>query len=368
MIARPLRRLFLHLATVLLIAAALPANSYEAPPGSQLIDAARSGDLKAVSTLLRTGAKADYRRPAVGDTPLMAAAAHGSLDIVRVLLEAGAQADVVSSQGETALRNAAMGGHLKVVEALLAAGAPVNAGRANGLSALTGAVSAGHLDVVSALLAAKADPNSKDTQGRSVLLMAAVAGRADLVRPLLAAGAAADPCMPGHQGCRTALMMAISYSSHQLLMAVDSRVAAGRNPYLEVARVLLDGGANPNATVPNGTTPLKLALSGKTPQHRALVAALVAAGANVNDRPSPRVPLPRPNGNTVVNLRERDVLEPGTALQVVARRGDTELVRLLLDAGADVNATDTEGRTAIEIATEAGHAQVAQMLRSAATR
>ena len=53
-----------------------------------------------------------------------------------------------------------------------------------------------------------------------------------------------------------------------------------------------------------------------------------------------------------------------TALMVAARHGKAACAKLLVDAGADAGIANAEGKTAVVLAEESGHADIATMLRS----
>ena len=57
-----------------------------------------------------------------------------------------------------------------------------------------------------------------------------------------------------------------------------------------------------------------------------------------------------------------------TVLMIASKMGYTEIVKLLLNAGADVNAQNDVGRTAMMIATEEGHNEMIQLLKEASDK
>ena len=58
-----------------------------------------------------------------------------------------------------------------------------------------------------------------------------------------------------------------------------------------------------------------------------------------------------------------EVRTPGVALAVAVANGQQQCVRLLLESGADVDAADADGDTALDFAVKHGHADVADFLR-----
>lgn len=97
-----------------------------------------------------------------GLTPLMVAAVRGNLEIVQALLRAGANANANQADGGTSLMIASRMGFDEIVKVLLAADADVNAQKRDGVTALIRAAQMGHSDVVETLLAAGADINANN--------------------------------------------------------------------------------------------------------------------------------------------------------------------------------------------------------------
>ena len=314
---------------------------------------------------------------------LVIAAGRGDLPAVNALLKAGADVNDPKSTiagPTTALMAASSNGHLAVVQALLAAKADVNAKQAHGSkegdTALTLASRKGDLAVVQALLAAKADVDVKFGD-RTALFEASANGNLDLVRALLAAKA--DPNSQTTIVGRTPLMQALS-SGHW-----------------DVARVLVEAGANVNATTPTGVAALIFAAGDSSPRGLAMVKALLAAGADVNGgfahevtpRATPAPKLVYSGGGTALGVASStgsvevvqallaanswvdvNIKQPGgnTPLTIAAAKGRADVVRLLLAAKADVNAKLRDGSTALMLALQNDHPEVASLLTSAGAK
>lgn len=225
-----------------------------------------------------------------------------------------------------------------------------------GITALHGAVFAGHEAVIGILLEHNASLAMKGPLAPSVLQVASLFGRVSIVKKLVNMGADVNR-ISGRYGT-----------------ALQAAAFAGSK---EVVRVLLDTGADVNQESGKFGTALQAAASQR---HEAVVQQLLDAGADVQ----------REGGPPRIDARERErwtgfwlakntrtLFERnpsrwqnglfGTSLQAAAHAGSVEIVRLLLDRGADIGVTDEYGQTPLHHAACQGHeAVVALLLRKGA--
>jgi len=227
-----------------------------------------------------------------------------------------AQTNQEQSQTNRLLINAAWMGDLTQVTQILDKKSGITATWGSGQTALVDAIQGGHLDVVRLLIDKKAaDPNLADSQGLAPLHQAALRSQTEMVSYFLSHGADVKK----------------ADASYPLLVS-----AAGGDP--EIARLLLQKGADPNKRLSDGTTPL-IAASMRA-DGLGSVPLLLKRSADVN------------GGN---NARE-------TPLMKAAAYKNAALVKLLLDKGAQVNSQDVNGRTALMLAALAGSASTAKLL------
>ena len=157
----------------------------------RIVTAAADQDPESVLALLNEGVDVDAARPD-GATALLWAAHWDDVELVERLLRAGADVNAADDHGVTPLERAAENASVAMVEMLLAAGADVHARQTSGLTPLMTAARTGSVDVVQALVRVGADINAAVTATGSTALMWAVSERHPaIVHVLLAAGA--DP-------------------------------------------------------------------------------------------------------------------------------------------------------------------------------
>jgi ankyrin repeat protein len=348
-----------------------------------IVDAAMNGDLKAVRALVRQAVDVNATQPdgmtalhwavqrrdvemtdflldsgadfaltnRTGAKPLYLAAVNGDAAILTRLLDAGEDANaVLTGEGETVLMLTAYTGNAAAVKLLLDRGADSNTQQFRGQTALMWAAAEGHADVVKLLLARGADPALASTAstkperrppgGMTALLFAARQGRIDAVRALLDGGADIN--------------QAGADNTSPLLIAIV-------NGHYELASLLLERGANPNVADANGRTPLYAAIDLRNVQwsqapapelpqatHLAMIEQLLAAGADPSIKMTGKV-----GHRGSFDMRWSD-LKGGTAFSRAAWNGDIEVMRLLLEHGADSQVVTEKGETALLLLAGAG--------------
>ena len=200
-------------------------------------------------------------------------------------------------------------------------------------------------ELVALLLDKGADQTQGDTQGNTPLMRAAAMRDADIVTLLLAKGAQVNAQNNQNE---TALMRLASYSS-----------SSTAKQAIETAKVLIAKGADVNLTTQYGETMLSRALNNS---NKELAALLIESGADLEvTRPGAEAPIFR-----IVTMNDADLLalaiekkadinvkdsSGSTPLQraVLYGNGKVELVELLLKAGAELNAQNNAGQTALDL-------------------
>lgn len=351
-----------------------------------------------VALLLAAGAEATSIFPRTGASAVIAATAHRDSDILLQLLNAGADPNLPDANGQPPLMHALAAKNPEALRLLLAGGADPNLPAADGETTLRRAQQVAGPDALRVLLAAGADPNLPDADGRTALLRALAASDLDAMKLLLEVGA--DPDAPDQLGV-TPLIQALRQNDATaagLLLAAGADGSSGYTaPPQERARHrsasqrlqqelgsdsllttalarhqpefvdrLLAHGVVPDAGAmalavrsgeaaqtarllaadgdPNGTAEeplLSLALHGS---HLPVAELLLAAGADANIDATPALAPP---------------------LVAAAQQGATEMVALLLAAGANVEARNAEQRSALYTAAVHGHQDVVEQLLAA---
>jgi len=311
-----------------------------------------------VELLLRAGAsvKAANR---YGVTPLWLACTNGSAATVVLLLKAGADPNTALPEGETVLMTAARTGKLDAVKALVEAGAAVNAREAwHGQTALMWAAVEGYPAVIQALVDGGADVHARSNGGFTALLFAAREGQIGAVRTLLGAGADLNESLPVRARSRAGAATPAA-SPAETEVGLNAFLLAAANAHYELAALLLDRGAEPNAA-PQGWTALhqvswvrKAGVSGSNnpaPEGSGnmdsldFVRKLVASGAALNAR------VTKKPGMGVTTLNSIGA----TPFLLAARTADGELMRLLAQLGADPLMPNEDNTTPLMVAAGVG--------------
>ena len=281
----------------------------------------------------------------------------GTPEDITQAIKFGTDVNIVDeSNGYTALIKASEMGRTQLVNTLLKAGADVNFKNFHGRTALMNAASMGHVEVVKALLKAGAKVNDEGgpLNGDSCPLILAVGSRnAEIVKILLNAGA---------------------YASFRAGGGVTAQTVAERMNEPEIAAILAKAEADERAKgiMPlNKTQFLDLCKNGELQEvikavnartdvnakrqnvdetalstaaqwcHTEIVKVLLKAGANVNERTDK-------DGSTALM---------SAVCGVAAIQGRTDVITALVEAGADVNARTNKGFTALMYAAIGGHAE-----------
>jgi ankyrin repeat protein len=367
-----------------------------ADAATELADAAMRGDREAVRAAIAR--KADVNAAQVdGSTALHWAAERDDLEMAELLLEAGARATARTREGVAPLQLAAINGSAKMIDRLLKAGADPNAPLTTaGDTALMMAARTGKTDAIRVLVEAGADVNAKESWGGTTALMWAVSeGHAQAARLLIDAGAdvnarshyVAAANGRGFEG-RTPLANSTEAKAAEFASGwLTPLMLAAREGDVELARMLLDAGADIDAAAGDGKTALALAIFNGNYEAASF---LVDRRADVNRADAQRfTPLfwavdrrnmetapnfpwmatadPMPlirrlldagaNPNALVNNTPRARMREGsprivfaTALMRAAFAADLELVRLLLDRGADPKIISRDGETMLSAA------------------
>jgi len=302
-------------------------NAAEADGTTALHWASYRNDVESVRLLIAAGANVNAAND-LGATPLWIAGHNDGTPIVKALLASGANPNLALLAGETPLMVASRSGHAEAAELMLQKDAKVNATAARGQTALMWAVAQRHPTVVKVLLAHGADVHARSDVwnqmmavpphgvkqynkviphgGDTALLFAARAGDFDSAKLLVGAGANVNDADA---------------------WGVTATVMAAHAGFGEIVEFLLERGADPNAAKP-GFTALHAAIMRRNTR---MVTALLARGANAN------APLETwtPTRRSSRDWNFAPELVGATPFWLASRFNEPDVMRLLLKHGAD---------------------------------
>jgi ankyrin repeat protein len=391
-------------------------NTRQADGASALHWAVHNNDQELVELLINAGADVDVADE-TGATPLWVSAYNGSPEIVAQLIQAGANPDAALRTGETPLMTAAENGNLEVVNILLSADSDVAAVETRrGQSALMWAVAEGHpgvaraliengadvmqqsfagytplhfasqnnsLDSAKALLSMDADVNETAKDKMSPLLLAAASGYDDLTQYLLELGA--DPNVSDYRG-----FTALHYTAMQrsMIKSVQSLLEHGADPNVQIVYNTADHELQPvpdlpflksptriivagtkSGTFPIGATPFYLAGQQRNPSAMRLLARY---GADIHMRNTESIYFLGGSGRRVNYIAGTTPLMAAAGMDRVAvnfyeypqeqEKQALEAVKVAVELGADLNATNEYGMTALHAAAFIGADDILEYL------
>ena len=408
----------------LLLRAGADVNAADDNGVTPLERAAENASPSMVERLLAAGARTDVARNS-GLTPLMTASRTGHVGVVQTLLRHGADVNAATAETRsTALMWAVAGAHPAVVRALLDAGADPHASTADGFTPLLYATHNGDMAMAGILIAAGVDVNETGVDGTHALVYAIVVGHDAFALYLLERGADPNGSMGGVRALHAAAGSVTTWHGDWRRRHGDSR---RRSPFgrrglhasraLPLVEALLARGADPNVRITasamlmdyigyprkgafepfacgtgdlRGATPLWVAAheanrptvpegaeADYVRDSAAIIRVLLDAGADqhltTDDGTTPfmaaaglgrstyRPRQPRGVRSPSAEAAVRILLEAGAdidavneadfnALHGAAFRGLDEVVTYLVEQGADIDARDFKGRTAFRLA------------------
>jgi uncharacterized protein len=344
-----------------LLKAGADANEVSTEGETALMTASRTGKLEAVKVLLAHGANVNAKEEWRGQTALMWAVAQGHPDVARELIAKGADVNARSAFQKwerqvtaeprekwmpagalTPLQFAVRQNCLACAKILIENGADVNITDENGVPVLTTAIINGHYDVAAFLVEKGANVNTADRTGRTPLYSAVdfhsmpdsnrpapkvdqnQVSSFDLIKILIAKGADVNARLKMQQPYRT-----------KLDRGDDTMLTTGTTPLLRAAKAgdavvmkyLIEHGADVNLGITS--TGGRFGMSGITP-------LMAAAGVGTKEE-----------DNTGRRKTEQEAIDS---------------IELCLKAGADINAADSRGQTALHGAAIKGWTKVVQYL------
>lgn len=262
-------------------------------------------------------------------TPLHLAAAAGDADTIAELLEEGSDIHALNEEGRNALMIACLKGHYELADMLIQAGADPNLRDKKGFTLMELLAYWNEVDGLKLLLSKGVAVDSVGLDGFTPLLRACQHGSIDAAKYLVEQGA--DIRAQNKQFCNALIFAAYAGSVElvayltELGLKDDVLAKDGRNAFmtscyfthLEVMKFFLEHGANPNiCTVNERQLPvISTCISGEGSHSLAAVKLLMEAGADINQS----------------NSRDE------TPIMYAASRNMVPVVEMLLEAGVNIN-------------------------------
>jgi len=317
------------------------------------------GDLSTIRLLLNEHPSFLNNVDENGNSPLLIACYNDQFEVSKMILEKGPDTCIRNKEGHTALTLSAALGHRHIISLLAKSGVDLNYTNEQGASALIIASKLGQIDCVDTLLRSGADTELRNriecyVLGNTALIEATLARRVAVMKALLVARADKNAVNEyGYTSLHLALLENRGDEVVKVLLQAGATVEhqgnasgigplqlAAREGSLGAVKLLLLRKAKVDAacTVLCNTALMYASIRGFTD----IMNVLLGAGAN----------------------KDAGDIYGNTALTLAVRYGQDEIVMLLVNAGADINITNNEGKTALMIAHENQNAFACDVLEN----
>ena len=306
-----------------------------------LIIACQRGNADAINVFLNAGADPSIADAGGNMCLHFAVKATCSTETLQAIIDHGADVNVANKDNVTALMIACQTGNASAINVLLNAGADPNISGFEAFTCLHYAVLGGcSKDALQTVINNGADVNATDKKNRSALNLACDIGNVDVIDVLLKAGADTNICEAFNGN--TCLHDAVIASCSQ-----------------ETLKAIIDHGADMNAANKNGATALIIAC-----QERIISAinVLLQAGGdpNIADSVNSATPLHYAIDGGCSKEVFQKIIDHGadvdavdsdgrTALMIASLKGNVDAITILLNAGADLSISDVYGKTSIHM-------------------
>lgn len=225
-------------------------------------------------------------------TPLMIASSYGHYDMAKALIDNGALVNLRADDGFNALMEAVRTGNIEIAKLLIEHNSDINIKNKDGKNMIMIACEKGNEEMFNLLIENNADINEKSSWGASALIYASEKGNINIMQYLIDNGI--DVNGKADDNGDTPLLWAVT----------------GQNPY-EASKLLIENGADINATNYGGVAPATI-LAASTPK---VVKLLKDNGADLDTK----------------------FLDYYPPIAIAAGAGNLEIVKALVENGADVN-------------------------------
>ncbi|XP_068249793.1 transient receptor potential cation channel subfamily A member 1 homolog isoform X2 [Palaemon carinicauda] len=274
--------------------------------------AVNNGHFKITEKLILAGADVDAMNDSLS-TPLHAAAAVGDTDLIKLLLQNKARLECVDCNQQTPLHRAAYHDQAEAISVLLDAGANIEKRDKDSFTPLLMAASCGQATAVQMLLERGADLEAVDKEDKTSVFWCAEQGNLEALEVLLKREECAE-------------LVDVSDRSDNSPLHI-----AAFHGYIGIINALLIAGSKIDNKNEDGETALHIAAEeGQVKVVRELVKRYNFLISDQNE-------------------------ESNTPLHLACLHGQNEVVKILLAAGADVQARNTSLWTPLDCAAAKGH-------------